>query len=113
MFWSDAAWILVFLTLIGNNPFPLERAAQIAVFGLMIDASKGHWLHGAIKAPLLWFVICGLIFEVLHLLHQRKTKAMRNTWLHLERLRGHQDLSTLLKLMLEQNQMVQGKHFVK
>lgn len=112
MSWLDTAWGLVVLTLLGNNPFPIERAAQIAVFGLLLEATKYHWLHQAVKAPLLWFVICGLLFELLHILHQRKTKAMRNTWVHLERLRGQQDLSTLLKLMLDKHNMVQGKHLL-
>lgn len=106
MFWSDLAWIAAICTLLGNTTFPVERGAQLVVFGVVLDVTRGHWIHSAVKAPLVWFIVCGLLFEILHLLHKRRTKAMRSMWMHLERLRGHKDMSTLLSLLLKQRHSV-------
>lgn len=94
--------------LLSNNPFPVERAAQLAIFGLALQASQPLWIYPFLQAPFVIFVGTGVVFELLHLLHKRRTKAMRNTWIQLERLRGQQDVSTLIRLMLDQKARMVG-----
>lgn len=108
MRWAEAAWAVAVLTLWNDTPFPIERAAQLATLGLLLDVTAQCWIGPFVKAPLVWFVFVGMLFEVLHLLHKRRTKTMRNTWIQLERLRGQKDLSTLISIMMESSSELGG-----
>ena len=108
MRWSEVAWAASLLMLWGNSLFSLERAAQLAVLGILLDVSGACWIGPFVKAPLVWFVVVGMVFELLHMLHKRRTKTMRHTWLQLERLRGQKDVSTLISLMLQSHSKVMG-----
>lgn len=108
MRWSELAWGAALLMLWGTSPFALERAAQLAVLGILLDVSASCWIGPFVKAPLVWFVVVGMLFELLHMLHRRRTKTMRHTWLQLERLRGQKDVSTLISLMLQTHSKVLG-----
>jgi hypothetical protein len=113
MRWSEAAWIVAVLTLWNGGRFQVERAAQLAVLGVLLDVTARCWLGPIVKAPLVWFVGAGMVFEILHLLHNRRTKTMRHTWIQLERLRGQKDLSTLIALMMESPSQVGGSQLEK
>lgn len=108
MQWTETAWIVALVTLSNNTPFRIERAAQLATLGVLLDVTANCWIGPFVKAPLVWFVGVGMLFEVLHLLHNRRTKTMRNTWIQLERLRGQKDLSTLIALMMESMSQLGG-----
>lgn len=108
MRWSELAWGAAVLTLASSSPFAVERAAQLVVLGVLVDVSSSCWLGSFAKAPLVWFVVVGLLFEVLHMLHKRRSRTMRFTWLQLERLRGQKDLSTLIALMMTTNSKLLG-----
>jgi len=108
MRWSEIAWGAALLMCWSTSPFAMERAAQLAVLGILLDVSSNVWLGSFVKAPLVWFVVVGMLFELLHMLHKRRTRTMRNTWVQLERLRGQKDLSTLLSLMLQSHSKLLG-----
>ena len=107
MYWSEGAFFLSCLTVIGSNEFNFERAAQLALLGIAIDTSSEHkFLYQIFRIPFIFFLLFAACFELLHLLHKRKSKSMENTWFHIERLRGIEDLSTLINILLTNKDII-------
>ena len=108
MLWSDLGVLLAGLTILGRGPYAWERAAQLGVLGLCMDATRRTWLHGLMLGPAVWCVAVAAAFELARLHHARRYATQVQTWEHIQRLRAQQDLSTLLALKLGDGLHVSG-----
>lgn len=112
-------YILAFLVIVfqaSQAPFFWERWAQILAMAIAYVASEqsnSTLLKHLIRTPLIWFLIMGTLFEILHMLYKRRSRPLLNTWEHLQRLRASNDLKEILSIKLSNDDCILHTSFEK
>lgn len=95
MLWSEVASFLTLLVLIGRGEFKYERASQIILLGIALEVSSKS-AYTFVRAPFMFLLLFGAVFEVLYLIHRQKHKVAFQKWNHIERQRTQMNYEKIL-----------------
>jgi hypothetical protein len=84
------------LVLFGSDEFKYERAAQIILLGIALEVSSDS-AYALVRAPFIFLLLFGAVFEILYLIHQKKHKVAFQAWTHIERQRMQKNYERILR----------------
>jgi len=86
MLWSEISCLFTLLILFGNDEFKYERAGQIILLGVALEASSKTSVSSLIRAPFIILLLFGAVFEIMHLNHSMKTRVGVKQHEHIQKL---------------------------